>query len=164
MAVGGGSPPGGGGRGLAAPAMSRTGSADAALLPGSAGWRRVRRQVRKLAVRTALCRCGRLRPAASACEPRSQPRGNTRARATAKEICRTSTPPYYPLENIQSVQRSQYTSTAFGEPCLSAGIWQSMGPVGDAPWQTHYATASSRPPVTEPIDRRRFATQPCGTA
>ena len=57
-----------------------------------------------------------------------------------------------------SDQGSQYTSTAFGELCRSAGIRQSMGSVGDALdnalCESFFATLE-----TELIARRRFATQ-----
>ena len=57
-----------------------------------------------------------------------------------------------------SDQGSQYTSTAFGELCRSAGIRQSMGSVGDALdnalCESFFATLE-----TKLIDRRRFATQ-----
>ena len=57
-----------------------------------------------------------------------------------------------------SDQGSQYTSTAFGELCRSAGIRQSTGSVGDtldnALCESFFATLE-----TELIARRRFATQ-----
>ena len=57
-----------------------------------------------------------------------------------------------------SDQGSQYTSTAFGELCRSAGIRQSRGSVGDALdnalCESFFATLE-----TELIARRRFATQ-----
>ena len=53
---------------------------------------------------------------------------------------------------------SQYTSTAFGELCRSAGIRPSMGSVGDALdnalCESFFATLE-----TELIDRSSFATQ-----
>ena len=57
-----------------------------------------------------------------------------------------------------SDQSSQYTSTAFGELCRSAGIRQSMGSVGDA---LHNALCESffATLETELIARQCFATQ-----
>jgi len=57
-----------------------------------------------------------------------------------------------------SDQGSQYTSLAFGKRCQEAGVWRSMGSVGDAydnaMCESFFATLAC-----ELLDRRKFASQ-----